>query len=344
MMTARGAWAVCGSFMHPLLGNCPTRGGYLNRALEIFPITLSLDDPSSSFSPLHLLALKFSYQVCDFPRLSFFSRVSSFTPSSSLVLAMSFSDESVCYVGESRGDDPSGATSRTLGSPLPSYVAGRRWSLRQAARRLLDESFEREEDIEEKEGSSPGEREPPPREERVSSGNRGSRPEGSAWVAYGLRQSDLYKLVEEFAIPSEYVISLPPADSHPSSPPSGYMSFFVSQLRAGLCFPIPSFFLKVSRNLRVHLNQLVPNTIHLIVSFSLVLRYNNLIPTSELFCQCFQLKRTELVVFHFAPRCGVSFLPTPSTLLSPGIFPASGFMSLLLPYESPIGLRIFVVF
>ncbi|KAL0412326.1 UNVERIFIED_CONTAM: hypothetical protein Sradi_1434300 [Sesamum radiatum] len=70
---------------------------------------------------------------------------------------MSSSDESVCYVGESRGDDPSKATSRRAGSRLPSYVVGRRWSLRQAARRLLDESFEGEEDIEEEEGSSPGE-------------------------------------------------------------------------------------------------------------------------------------------------------------------------------------------
>ncbi|KAL0433796.1 UNVERIFIED_CONTAM: hypothetical protein Slati_2713900 [Sesamum latifolium] len=88
-------------------------------------------------------------------------------------------------------------------SPLPSYVAGQRWSLRQAARRLSDESSEEEEDVGEEEGLSPGEMEPPPREERVSSGNRGSRPEGSAWVACGLRQSDIYKLVEEFAIPPE---------------------------------------------------------------------------------------------------------------------------------------------
>ncbi|KAL0360885.1 UNVERIFIED_CONTAM: hypothetical protein Sradi_3773000 [Sesamum radiatum] len=121
------------------------------------------------------------------------------------------------------------------------------------------------------------------------------------------------------------------------------MSFFVSKLRARLRFPIPSFFRKVSRNLRVLLNQLVPNSIRLLVAFSLVLRYNNLIPTSELFCQCFQLKRTEPGVFHFVPRRGVSFLPTPSPpstgkaisflfcLLSPGIFPASRFISLLPP-------------
>ncbi|KAL0453760.1 UNVERIFIED_CONTAM: hypothetical protein Slati_1354100 [Sesamum latifolium] len=225
---------------------------------------------------------------------------------------MSSIDESVHYVGESRGDDPFEATSRRSGSPLPSYVAGRRWSLRQVARHLLDESSEEEEDVGEEEGSSPGEMEPPPKEERVSSGNRASHPEGSAWVVCGLRQLAIYKLVEEFAILPEYIVSLPPPDSHPSSPPSGYMSFFVSQLRAGLHFPIPSFFREVSCDVKVPLNQLVPNSIWLLAAFSIVLRYNNLVPTSGLFCQCFQLKRTEPGDFHFAPRRGVSFLPTPS--------------------------------
>ncbi|KAL0413546.1 UNVERIFIED_CONTAM: hypothetical protein Sradi_1556300 [Sesamum radiatum] len=123
---------------------------------------------------------------------------------------MSSIDESVRYVGESQGDDPSEATSRRLGSPMPSYVAGWWWSLHQAARHLLDESSEEEEDIDEEEGSSRGEMEPPPREEKISSRNRGSRPEGSAWVACVLKQSDIYKLVEEFAIPPEYVVSLLP--------------------------------------------------------------------------------------------------------------------------------------
>ncbi|KAL0444753.1 UNVERIFIED_CONTAM: hypothetical protein Slati_2198000 [Sesamum latifolium] len=69
---------------------------------------------------------------------------------------MSSNDESVRYVGENLGDDPSEATSKRLGSPLPSYVAGRRWNLRQAAHHLLDESSEEDGDGEEKEDSSPG--------------------------------------------------------------------------------------------------------------------------------------------------------------------------------------------
>ncbi|KAL0449181.1 UNVERIFIED_CONTAM: hypothetical protein Slati_1474500 [Sesamum latifolium] len=100
---------------------------------------------------------------------------------------MSSTDELVRYVGENLGDDPSEATSKRSGSPLTSYVAGWRWSLCQAARRLLDEPSEDEGDDEEEEGSSPGEMDPLPREERVLSGNRGSRPMGSAWVACCLK-------------------------------------------------------------------------------------------------------------------------------------------------------------
>ncbi|KAL0453581.1 UNVERIFIED_CONTAM: hypothetical protein Slati_1336200 [Sesamum latifolium] len=93
---------------------------------------------------------------------------------------MSSIDESVCYVGKNLGDDLSKATSKRSGSPLPSYVTGRRWSLRQAARRLLDEPSKEE-------GSSPGEMDPLLMEERFSPGNHGSRPAGSAWVACSLR-------------------------------------------------------------------------------------------------------------------------------------------------------------
>ncbi|KAL0288441.1 UNVERIFIED_CONTAM: hypothetical protein Sangu_2657700 [Sesamum angustifolium] len=53
---------------------------------------------------------------------------------------MSSTDESVRYVGENLGEDPSETTSKRYGSHPPSSVGGRRWSLRQAAHRLLDES------------------------------------------------------------------------------------------------------------------------------------------------------------------------------------------------------------
>ncbi|KAL0345384.1 UNVERIFIED_CONTAM: hypothetical protein Sradi_4369700 [Sesamum radiatum] len=94
---------------------------------------------------------------------------------------MSSTDESVQYIGENLGDDPSKATSRRSGSPMPSYIAGRRWSLRQVARRLLNKSSEGEGNVgEEEEGSSPIKMDPPLREERVSPGNYENRPMGLA--------------------------------------------------------------------------------------------------------------------------------------------------------------------
>ncbi|KAL0433894.1 UNVERIFIED_CONTAM: hypothetical protein Slati_2723700 [Sesamum latifolium] len=104
---------------------------------------------------------------------------------------MSSTNESVRYVGENLGDDPSEATSKRSGSPLPSYIAGRRWSRRQAAHRLSNEPSEEEGDDAE-EGSSPGEMDPLPRKDRVLLGSRGSRHVGSTWVACYLRQSDVY--------------------------------------------------------------------------------------------------------------------------------------------------------
>ncbi|KAL0344690.1 UNVERIFIED_CONTAM: hypothetical protein Sradi_4300300 [Sesamum radiatum] len=88
---------------------------------------------------------------------------------------MSLTDKSVQYVGENLGDDPSEATSKSLGSPLPPYIVGRRWSLRQVACRLLYESLVEEGD-EEEEDSFPCRMGPIPKEERTLFGNHGSRP------------------------------------------------------------------------------------------------------------------------------------------------------------------------
>ncbi|KAL0442189.1 UNVERIFIED_CONTAM: hypothetical protein Sradi_0157800 [Sesamum radiatum] len=189
---------------------------------------------------------------------------------------MSSTDESIRYVGENLGEDPSKATSKRSGSHPQSSTGGRRWSLRQAARHLLDESST-EEDDEKEEDSSPGERDIVHREEKGLLGTRGSRLPGSAY---------------------------------PCSPPPGYMSFFASQLRAGLRFPLPSFFCDTSHEFQVLLNQLAPNSISILVAFSVVFQYNNLIPTFRVFSQCFQLKITEPGVFLLVLMCGVSFLPT----------------------------------
>ncbi|KAL0309357.1 UNVERIFIED_CONTAM: hypothetical protein Sradi_5878000 [Sesamum radiatum] len=67
---------------------------------------------------------------------------------------MSSTDELVRFVRETPSEDPSEVTSKRLGLDLPSYTGGRRWSLHQATRRLLDESSKEEEE-DEVERSSP---------------------------------------------------------------------------------------------------------------------------------------------------------------------------------------------
>ncbi|KAL0295884.1 UNVERIFIED_CONTAM: hypothetical protein Sangu_3179100 [Sesamum angustifolium] len=87
---------------------------------------------------------------------------------------MSSTDESLRYMGENLGEDPFEAISKRSGSHPPSSVGGRMWSLRKAARHLLDESSEGEGD-EEEEDSSPGEMDPVRREDRELVETRGSR-------------------------------------------------------------------------------------------------------------------------------------------------------------------------
>ncbi|KAL0407918.1 UNVERIFIED_CONTAM: hypothetical protein Sradi_1726200 [Sesamum radiatum] len=146
MMTARGAWAVC---------NPPhTPTPWVTALLRA--VTLGM---RSNFSHFLLFMRLF---------LSFF-------------LFFILSNQNSSHQGRTWAMIPLKPCQRGQGEP--SYVAGRRWSLRQTARRLLDEPFEEEGDGEEDEGSSSGEMDTLSRKERILSGNRGSCPVGSGWVA-----------------------------------------------------------------------------------------------------------------------------------------------------------------
>ncbi|KAL0307690.1 UNVERIFIED_CONTAM: hypothetical protein Sangu_3014700 [Sesamum angustifolium] len=94
---------------------------------------------------------------------------------------MSSDSRSVQFVGESvgKGEDAFKATSRGLGPNPPAHESGWRWSLRQAACRLLNESSEEEEEDDGwGERSSQGEGDLRPGESRVLPRTRGSHPSG----------------------------------------------------------------------------------------------------------------------------------------------------------------------
>ncbi|KAK4386143.1 hypothetical protein Sango_2484900 [Sesamum angolense] len=228
---------------------------------------------------------------------------------------MSFDSRSVQFMGDSigEGEDAFEATSRGWGPNPPARESGRRWSLCQAARWLLNRSSRKEEeDNEWGEGSSQGEGGLRPGESKVPPATRGSRPSESDWVPYSLGWDEVNQLVEEFAIPSDFTVSVPTPDNHPSLPLANNMSFFSFQLRAGLRFPLPSFYSEVSRLFHIPSNQLVPNSFRILFDFSMNFQFNCVILTTTIFSQCFQLKRTEPSVLHFTPRLGVSFLPAPT--------------------------------
>ncbi|KAL0301846.1 UNVERIFIED_CONTAM: hypothetical protein Sradi_6461400 [Sesamum radiatum] len=67
----------------------------------------------------------------------------------------------------------------------------------------------------------------------------------------------------------------------------------------------------------------------------MIFQFNGVIPTASVFSQCFQLKRTESGIFHFASRRGVSFIPT----LSPPKWWKGSFFFVLPPRPWTISNR-----
>ncbi|KAL0462460.1 UNVERIFIED_CONTAM: hypothetical protein Slati_0133600 [Sesamum latifolium] len=222
----------------------------------------------------------------------------------------STSDESVRFVGENNpSEDPFEATSRMAGSQSAGPSSGWRRSLRMmaaAVRRLIDEDDE--EDEIEGEASSPGEDEgmtigPKPVRSSSSSAHLGPS---------SLQTSHIFQMRREFFIPDSQVIYTPGPQSSAPSPQTNCLSFFLAQVRAGLRFPIPSFYQEVAQLFQVPLNQLVPNSFRIMASFYMIFRINGHPVSAQIFSQYFCLKSASHGFFLLTPRPGVSFLPAPS--------------------------------
>ncbi|KAL0416461.1 UNVERIFIED_CONTAM: hypothetical protein Slati_3478000 [Sesamum latifolium] len=132
------------------------------------------------------------------------------------------------------------------------------------------------------------------------------------WGSSTLKSSHITQLRREFSILSSMVIYTPGPDGRAPSPPANCLSFFVAQLQSGLRFSIPSFYRDVAHLFQVPLNQLVPNSFRIMASFFMVFHFNEYPVSTQVFSQCFRLKRVESGFFLFTPRRGVSFLPVPN--------------------------------
>ncbi|KAL0420693.1 UNVERIFIED_CONTAM: hypothetical protein Slati_3092200 [Sesamum latifolium] len=151
---------------------------------------------------------------------------------------MASSDESVRFVGESHpGEDPFEATSRMTGSQSVGPSGGRRQSLRQMAAtfcRLIDEE-------EEEVGGNEGEASSPREGEENGHGPCSCTMD---WGSLTLMTSQITQMRRDFFIPSSQVIYTPGPEGRAPFPLANCLSFFITQVRAGLRFPIPFFIAK----------------------------------------------------------------------------------------------------
>ncbi|KAL0455782.1 UNVERIFIED_CONTAM: hypothetical protein Slati_0917400 [Sesamum latifolium] len=256
---------------------------------SLIPVSEFLQNHSSSFLP----------RKSFLP--SFFSSPFFFWKIFSCLRIMSSSDESVLFVGENNpGNDPSEATSRMEGSQSVGPSSSWRQSLRRLAaiyHRLIDEE---EEEIE-WEASSPGE------EEKITTGPTLIRHYSSAHLGpSSLQTSHITQMREEFFIPDAQVIYTPGPQASAPFPQVNCLSFFLAQVRAGLRFPIPSFYREVAQLFQV------PNSFRIMASFYMIFHFNGRPASAQIFSQCFCLKTVSRGFFLLTPRPGVSFLPAPN--------------------------------
>ncbi|KAK6154359.1 hypothetical protein DH2020_008607 [Rehmannia glutinosa] len=145
----------------------------------------------------------------------------------------------------------------------------------------------------------------------ASSSNNPARPN----IYSTLSQESLNNLRINAGIPDSYELCLPGPTDVPYSPPSGFACFFVEQLEAGLRFPVPDLICRISRSYGIPLTQLVPNSIRLLISFSMILQHSQEVPTPQLWRTFYQAKTSSTPgFFYFTSRGLAKFIDgTPSS-------------------------------
>ncbi|KAI3470755.1 hypothetical protein Pfo_027418 [Paulownia fortunei] len=130
-----------------------------------------------------------------------------------------------------------------------------------------------------------------------------------------LSEISLTNLRENAKIPEEFNVVLPGPRDRPRALPPNYVTFFVDQLEAGLRFPIPDLFFRISKSFSIPLMQLVPNSFRLMVGFWMVVSYFGYEPTHKLWRAFFHAKTTSPGLFYFTSQGAAKFLQEkPSSL------------------------------
>lgn len=102
----------------------------------------------------------------------------------------------------------------------------------------------------------------------------------------------------------------PGADGRVTSPPSGFIAFYLENLRSGLRFPIPEFLRNIFDYYRICPAQLAPNSVRILITFALLCRLIQATPRLSLFRPFFMLRPHPKADgwWYFTPRKGLSFI------------------------------------
>jgi Putative gypsy type transposon len=115
-------------------------------------------------------------------------------------------------------------------------------------------------------------------------------------------EQQLWYMSHNIGLPQTFDLLAPQLEDVACNPPQGYIAFYVSQITAGLRFPIPQIFQDISVKYQVPLNQFAPNAIRDMVGFALLAKFLNIRPTAELFYAMFTLMHQVEGLYALFPR------------------------------------------
>lgn len=97
-----------------------------------------------------------------------------------------------------------------------------------------------------------------------------------------------------------YSVEIPGKEERPLCTRSGGKTFWFFQLKAGLHFPIPYFFMKLSKLYGIPLNQVNHAYFRKAVFFHMILTLEGVEDTATLFYSCYKLKHMGFHLY-FSP-------------------------------------------
>lgn len=97
-----------------------------------------------------------------------------------------------------------------------------------------------------------------------------------------------------------YSLEIPNGRERPLTPRENGRTFWLAQLKAGLRFPIPSFFAQLSRLYKIPLNQLTPTSIRKAVFFHMIFSLEGVEDTATFFYRSHELKHRGYYLY-FSP-------------------------------------------